>query len=456
MALWIQALVVVVFCIAHVRGAGADANYAALEAYVQDNAAAIAALGSSPVPVTTTEPFPCQLVRATTGDETPTSVHKLRPSDIRIVGAIGDSLTAAFGAEARNGLDLFREYRGVSWSAGGQDTVETRSTMPNILKKFSPDLYGFAIGNGGPNTENAMFNIAVTGAIASDLPAQARSLVGYLAESPHVNFTDDWKVLTVFIGGNDLCSLCNDPTYYSAENYEKYLLETITILQGIPRVYLNLVSMMDIVKLTQLNDPTCLNYHKTVCKCVTQGDEALRQVTAAALQYQAVAERIGQLPQFQTETFAVNVQPFYIDTQIPLEPDGAPDYSYFAPDCFHFSAKSHYAAGVALWNNMLQPAGSKAKAWAIGAAPLCPTSERPYLCTATNKCGAAFGLLGTVPQSTAAPPTLSIDQKTMLGLALVIVVAVPAAILALYRYQRARRAGYTPIDGQVAMATTAV
>ena len=45
----------------------------------------------------------------------PTSVHQLRPADIKVIGAIGDSLTAANGAKATNLLGLLTEYRGVSW-----------------------------------------------------------------------------------------------------------------------------------------------------------------------------------------------------------------------------------------------------------------------------------------------------------------------------------------------------
>jgi phospholipase B1 len=32
---------------------------------------------------------------------------------------------------------------------------------------------------------------------------------------------------------------------------------------------------------------------------------------------------------------------------------GTPDYSYFAPDCFHLSAKGHQAAAIELWNSMV-------------------------------------------------------------------------------------------------------
>lgn len=26
-----------------------------------------------------------------------------------------------------------------------------------------------------------------------------------------INFQEDWKIITLFIGGNDLCNVCNDP-----------------------------------------------------------------------------------------------------------------------------------------------------------------------------------------------------------------------------------------------------
>lgn len=48
----------------------------------------------------------------------PSSVHRLRPSDIEVIGAIGDSLTAANGAKANTIIGVLLEDRGVSWSIG--------------------------------------------------------------------------------------------------------------------------------------------------------------------------------------------------------------------------------------------------------------------------------------------------------------------------------------------------
>ena len=64
---------------------------------------------------TRTIAFPCDPKLLSPSPSVPTSVHKLRPSDIKVVGAIGDSLTAANGAKAILLTSLLTEYRGVSW-----------------------------------------------------------------------------------------------------------------------------------------------------------------------------------------------------------------------------------------------------------------------------------------------------------------------------------------------------
>lgn len=50
----------------------------------------------------------------------PTSVHKLRPGDIDVVGAMGDSLTAASGAGGTDILHILMDYRGMSWTIGNK------------------------------------------------------------------------------------------------------------------------------------------------------------------------------------------------------------------------------------------------------------------------------------------------------------------------------------------------
>jgi len=75
------------------------------------------------------------------------------------------------------------------------------------------------------------------------------------------------------------------------------------------------------------------------------------------------------------DDFHVSLQPFLAELQLPRDGNGAPDQSYFAPDCFHFSGKAHQAAAVALWNNMCEPV-DKRTSWVPGEPLECP---KPYL-----------------------------------------------------------------------------
>jgi hypothetical protein len=75
-----------------------------------------------PVPEET--PFPCGTSPGSPGEPFPTrpnSVHKLRPGDINVVGAMGDSITAANGAASVNLLQGLIENRGLSFAIGEKE-----------------------------------------------------------------------------------------------------------------------------------------------------------------------------------------------------------------------------------------------------------------------------------------------------------------------------------------------
>lgn len=57
---------------------------------------------------------------------------------------MGDSLTAATGASAKNFMDLSMENRGLSWSIGGQWNWRNVTTLPNIIKEFNPQVRSFS------------------------------------------------------------------------------------------------------------------------------------------------------------------------------------------------------------------------------------------------------------------------------------------------------------------------
>ena len=89
--------------------------------------------------------FPCKYGRKKSVK--PSSVHQLKPSDIDLVAALGDSISSGVGALATNLLGLFNEYRGVTFGAGGRGNWQQYLTLPNILKNFNPDLKGMAYQN---------------------------------------------------------------------------------------------------------------------------------------------------------------------------------------------------------------------------------------------------------------------------------------------------------------------
>lgn len=104
--------------------------------------------------------FTCPLVKNSVA---PTSVHTLRPTDIKCVGAMGDSLTAGLGAHAITPMGLFFENRGsiefvfkakeisialffsgLSWSVGGDHTYNKVLSIPNALRQYNPKLEGYS------------------------------------------------------------------------------------------------------------------------------------------------------------------------------------------------------------------------------------------------------------------------------------------------------------------------
>jgi len=308
--------------------------------------------------------FPCQ----PTGRSTPKPVDatKLLPGDIDLVIAMGDSLTAGFGADATSLFNLFIDYRGTSFSIGGSKTVDQCSTIANILALYHPGIQGFSTGNGNQNSQNAKLNVAVTGATSYELNTQVSALVSKLQAGYDIN---GWKLLTFFIGGNDLCDACNDNTRYSAANFRANVEEALDLIKAqVTNVFINLSLPPDVSLLSELSGGLCGILHPFECSCNTDPS-----TSPLHKEYVSALIDLVNLPKYHDKLdFHVVIQPFLEDIQLPRLPDGSPDKSYFAPDCFHFSAKSHAAAGLALWNNMMETAENKKRQWVVGEPFECP------------------------------------------------------------------------------------
>jgi len=298
-------------------------------------------------------------------------VTNLRPGNIRVVMAMGDSITAGMSAKDTNVLSL-KEYRGLAYAIGGDPGL---TTFPNLLAPFVPTGYpkGFSTGIGSRTSSGNGLNAAVSGAINSDMPGQAQWLVQQLQANPNIDINNDWKVLTLWIGSNNLCDVCDDQPNNNGDNFQAQVNASLQYLfANVPKLFINLVSNLEISQLHNINSGACSLLHMIACGCVGSSNANTRALVASTgRDYQAraytLAKYFNALASGKSRTdFAVVVQPFLLNTTIT-------DRSQLsAADCFHPSAASHATAAVALWNNIISPAAQKKTAWNPSDVPLCP------------------------------------------------------------------------------------
>jgi len=57
---------------------------------------------------------------------------------------------------------------------------------------------------------------------------------------------DDWKLLNIFIGGNDMCGYCSDPTL-APSICVSHIQEAVRIIyDNVPRVIVSLTGMLQL------------------------------------------------------------------------------------------------------------------------------------------------------------------------------------------------------------------
>lgn len=168
--------------------------------------------------------------------------------DIDVIAALGDSLTAASGASSVRVTDLVLENRGLSWSIGGQWNWRNASTLPNILKEFNPNLVGFSKQDAWTYHVESQFNMAEIGASSADMPYMAKMLVQRIKQDKRINFKKSWKMVTIAIGGNDICSficLMDEPESLPRKHKQR-LMKTLRYLRdNLPR-YIFILSFFSV------------------------------------------------------------------------------------------------------------------------------------------------------------------------------------------------------------------
>jgi phospholipase B1 len=324
----------------------------------------------------------------------PESVHRLRPSDIKVIGAFGDSISAGngLGADTQPGVGI--ENRGEVFTIGGDDSLDAGIiTLTNYIRKFNPELKGYSHCAGSRNNiKKSWLNVAIPGGVCTNMPPQARDIINRMKDDPRIDMENDWKVFSLFVGGNDLCASCRRQEY-SPENYGLRFREAMDILYAeVPRLYVNLIVMFDVTPLTNFSRGfSCDLLHENYCNCATNTTYR-PQLRATQLGYYDELMAIQEDPKYQgRDDFAIVVQPQMRDIEPPTDPNtGEWLKDILAPDCFHPSRSMHQLMAFFLWNSMLTPVGHKTFDAAAGLeddAPLvalCPTPERPYIFTREN------------------------------------------------------------------------
>ncbi|KAK6640436.1 hypothetical protein RUM44_012130 [Polyplax serrata] len=339
-------------------------------------------------------PFPCP-TNNTRSKRRPTSVVKVRPGDIDVVAALGDSLVAANGAVSTNVFQVFIANRGVSWAIGGQETWRQYLTLPNILKEFNPNLIGYSTGDSlySANRERSQLNAAEPGARSRDLLGMTENLIERIKNHPGIDLQKDWKMVTIFIGAMDFCfGMCyRDNPQEIVEEHRKHLMETLIKLRdNLPRTIVNVVQQINLSNILPKFSGLpwlCRRLYKPYeCPCLVDKrfENLTQEFQSIMSKWQKIELKVVNSSKFQKRNdFVAVVQPFLYNAEFPtveIEKGSQTDLRYLSHDCFHLSQLGHAKAANALWNNIMESPGSKTTTWNTEFLKLkCPTEDQPYI-----------------------------------------------------------------------------
>jgi hypothetical protein len=122
--------------------------------------------------------------------------------------------------------------------------------------------------------------------------------------------------------------------------------------------------------------------YRIACNCANKDG-----TSALAEEYMDALDELDNLPELNNgDDFAVVIQPFFREVELPLDGKGNVDMSFFAPDCFHMSVKGHRAIAAALWSNMVNEENNKKLNWDPYNPTLeCPDPAHPYFYTSRTQ-----------------------------------------------------------------------
>jgi len=297
-------------------------------------------------------------------------VTTIHPGNLRAVMALGDSITAGFNMQ-----DEPIEYRGDVYSAGGN---AGSTTIGNFLKIYNSKISGTCTGNTVPMSPGCGLNAAVSGAKVEDIPGQIDRLVRQFNTVPEfMGLKDEWKLLILFIGANNVCGCHNAGN--TADQWETKLRNALSYAQqNLGRTFVSVMTLFNISNVWDdaQGDPVCvekINLYNE-CGCLNSNASDRSAMDALTVQYnQRTAKVATEFQQKNDANFTVVVQPGL---------DGCAFGSWGEDflsdvDCFHPSLCTDQAMAIAIWNNMFQAPANKAHCIDVHnvPAPHCPSAN---------------------------------------------------------------------------------
>jgi len=339
------------------------------------------------------EAFSASCERLPWPSEPAKDVHSVRLQDIRGVLALGDSITAGFGAEGG-----FQEYRGSSWAIGGNSG---ELTLPNLLGAVQPDgappLEGMSVGQHlpeicmgtafcprGQRRRDDYLNAAQCGARTGNLVHQANVIVQDARKILQPDETG-WHLATLLIGANEVCNVCNmsvDTRAQLVASHEADIREALEVLrEGVPRLIVNLVAAFNFDEVADIgkDDPYCVKRRKVSrleCSCAlskANNAENRQMMRQYATIFRGISEKItADYQGMGFDTFGVTLHKFGYGTNLSSFP---PEY-ISSLDCYHPSILAHQKFAMALWNSMLTPFNKRSDKITIDVSPICPSADQ--------------------------------------------------------------------------------
>ncbi|CEG83532.1 hypothetical protein RMATCC62417_17437 [Rhizopus microsporus] len=269
------------------------------------------------------------------------SVHDLRPDDIKIVAGLGDSVMAGFAAKGVQGRFL------------------------NIQNLYENRGVSFALGGGQYREDIDILNAAQSGARSLNLDHELDYTMDVLQKAYDDNKAKptDWKLITIFIGSNDICHSCTESTSLPVPFAANVQTAIERIRKSMSHVLVQIIGIMkvqDIVVATSNYTDYCRpikgsNFigHDHECEC--SHSEANRTImNSLFLEYNAaLLQAVNYYRQPPSDTFAVVYQPLLVDIM------SFPIQAISNIDCFHPSTLAHSWFARMLWRMMFLPPNEK-------------------------------------------------------------------------------------------------